>query len=437
MDLLGSGKGGDLLLPRCSHSKRRFDAIVVGAGPAGSTAALVLARGGARVALVDKATFPRDKACGDLVGPRALALLSELGLTPSPPGRDVGEMVILGPTGRRVVLPARAGLSYPGHGIAITRRRFDAWLHDEAVAAGAQPVIGHVTDLAGPSSVVLDDGTRLDADVVVGADGARSALARRAGLVDPGAVLWGFAYRGYAAQQVERPVIVLWDETRHRGFPGYGWIFPGENGTANIGLGLGLGLGPSNHQRAPTRPVQQFTAFCSHLRDHGLLTAPVEERRLGGWLKMGMVGTVAAHGHLMLVGDAAGMVNPLQGEGIAPAMTSGAAAARAILADPSTAAQRYWDHLRSTAGRSAAATIPIHVAASATPRRVALLGRTLTAPGVGKLIAAPWALLWNDLADGATPGANRTVVRAALALSRTLGRPTSAGRHLADNLAGP
>ena len=364
-----------MLLHRCSHSKRRFDAIVVGAGPAGSTTALVLARAGAQVALVDKATFPRDKACGDLVGPRALALLNKLGLTPSPSGREVGEMLILGPTGRRVVLPARAGLSYPGHGIAITRRRFDAWLHDEAVAAGAEPVIGHVTDLAGPSSVVVDDGTRLDADVVVGADGARSALAQRAGLVDPGAVLWGFAYRGYAAQQVERPVIALWDETRRRGFPGYGWIFPGEDGTANIGLGLGLG--PSSNRRASTRAVQHFTAFCSHLRDHGLLEAPVEERRLGGWLKMGMVGTVAARGHLLLVGDAAGLVNPLQGEGIAPAMTSGAAAARAILADPSTAAQRYQDHLRSTAGRSAAATIPIHVAASATPRRVALVGRAL------------------------------------------------------------
>ncbi len=112
------------------------DAVVVGAGPAGSTAALVLARGGARVALVDKATFGRDKACGDLVGPRALAVLSSLGLSP-PAGRQVGEMVVVGPTGRRALLPARAGRTYPGHGLAVARLRFDAWLRDAAVAAGA------------------------------------------------------------------------------------------------------------------------------------------------------------------------------------------------------------------------------------------------------------------------------------------------------------
>ena len=99
-------------------STAAFDAVVVGAGPAGSIAALVLARGGARVALVDKATFARDKACGDLIGPRALALMTSLGLTP-PPGREVGEMIVVGPTGRRVVLPACAGRTYPDHGIAL------------------------------------------------------------------------------------------------------------------------------------------------------------------------------------------------------------------------------------------------------------------------------------------------------------------------------
>src|SRR4029077_1528032 len=93
---------------------RRFDVVVVGSGPAGSTAAIVLARGGARVALVDKASFPREKACGDLVGPRGLALLDDLGLAP-PGGRRVAEMLVVGPSGGRVVLPARAGRTYPGH----------------------------------------------------------------------------------------------------------------------------------------------------------------------------------------------------------------------------------------------------------------------------------------------------------------------------------
>ena len=83
---------------------RRFDVLVIGAGPAGSVAALVLARGGARVALVDKARFPRDKACGDLVGPRGVQLLSDLAIE-SPPAATVGDMVVVGPTGRRVRLP--------------------------------------------------------------------------------------------------------------------------------------------------------------------------------------------------------------------------------------------------------------------------------------------------------------------------------------------
>jgi hypothetical protein len=251
-------------------------------------------------------------------------------------------------------------------------------------------------------------------------------VADRAGLVDRGAVLWGFAYRGYATQQVDRPVIALWDERARRGFPGYGWIFPGEDGNANVGLGIGLGAARSSAARA----VDRFEAFCDHLRRCDLLSSSVEGRRLGGWLKMGIVGTVPARGRVLLVGDAAGLVNPLQGEGIAPAMTSGAAAARAILAGPSTAARVYRDRLAEGPGRYAAATTPVHVATSRSPRRVAMLGRALTAPGLGRLIAAPWALLWNDLVGGAPPGPNREVVRAALAVGRTVGRRSAVARAL-------
>ena len=78
--------------------RTRFDALVIGSGPAGSVAALVLARGGARVALVDKASFPRDKACGDMVGPRGVQLLADLGL-PVPDGPRVGDMLVVGPDG--------------------------------------------------------------------------------------------------------------------------------------------------------------------------------------------------------------------------------------------------------------------------------------------------------------------------------------------------
>ncbi len=121
---------------------------------------------------------------------------------------------------------------------------------------------------------------------------------------------------------------------------------------------------------------------------------------------MGMVGTVAARGRTFLVGDAAGLVNPLQGEGIAPAMTSAAAAAEAILAGPGSAAARYRHHLAAGPGRYAAVAAPLHAAAiSGSPRRVALVGRGLTLPGVRVAIASPWALTWNDLLEGAPPGA--------------------------------
>src|SRR3954464_1703799 len=102
---------------------RRFDCLVIGAGPAGSLAALVLARGGARVALVDKAKFPRDKACGDLVGPRGVQLLTDLGIA-VPGAMAVGDMIVVGPTGRRVRLPCFPGRTYPGHALALPRADF-------------------------------------------------------------------------------------------------------------------------------------------------------------------------------------------------------------------------------------------------------------------------------------------------------------------------
>jgi flavin-dependent dehydrogenase len=167
-------------------SANRFDALVVGAGPAGAVAALVLARGGARVALVDKAAFPRDKACGDLIGPRGVRVLDELGTTTA--GRRVADMEVLGPTGRRVLLRARAGLDYPGFGLAVTRRHFDSVLHTAALEAGAHGFTGR----AGAPRFAADgqlEGFRLEggtcegldvaADVIVGADGALSRVGAR------------------------------------------------------------------------------------------------------------------------------------------------------------------------------------------------------------------------------------------------------------------
>ena len=122
----------------------RFDVVVAGAGPAGSVAALVLARGGARVALVDKAEFPRDKACGDLIGPRGVGLLDELGVSVPDAGQGA-DLLVVGPSGHRSRLPAFPGRAYPGHGVVVPRVVLDDALRAAAVAAGAEPVRARVS----------------------------------------------------------------------------------------------------------------------------------------------------------------------------------------------------------------------------------------------------------------------------------------------------
>jgi flavin-dependent dehydrogenase len=203
------------------------------------------------------------------------------------------------------------------------------------------------------------------------------------------------------------------------------------DGAANVGLGLGLRQNRTDASRA----VSSFDAFCGRLRELGLLSAPVRGRRLGGWLKMGMVGTIPARDRTLLVGDAAGLVNPLQGEGIAPAITSGRAAAEAVLAHPGTAADRYLAAVAASPGGYASVAAPLHAASIAgTPRRVSAIGRILTAPGVGHAIASTWALYWNDLRDGAPPALNTTVANAVHRVGRVATARSDTRRHLERSL---
>ena len=415
----------------------RFDVLVVGAGPGGSVAAAVLARRGARVALLDKAAFPRDKACGDLVGPRGVQLLRDLEL-PVPAGPRLGPMVVVGPTGRQVRLPSAAGLTYPGYGVVAGRADFDASLRDAAIDAGAQPVTARADEplwSEGRLEGFRTDRGPLAADFVIGADGATSRVATVAGLVQPDRVLWGFAVRGYHPEPIEVPVIALLETSPWRAFPGYGWVFPGPGGGANVGIGVATGPGREGGSAA----VRALTAFVAHLRRLGLWDpagSGTPSRRLGGWLKMGMVGTRPAAGRVLLAGDAAGLVNPLQGEGIAQAMCSGRWAAEAILGCGGAAAAGY-------RARLAAAHLPYHRVTAALqlalvgrPRAAAAVARSLTVAGQAEPMAGGWALFWNELLDGAPVGRHRCVAAMATRVGSLLTASTGTARWFTGALPG-
>jgi geranylgeranyl reductase family protein len=422
-----------------------YDVVVAGAGPGGSVAAFELARNGARVALVDKARFPRDKACGDLVGPRGVGLLGDLGIAPEGTV-SLGDMAVIGPSGGRVLLPAVPGLTYPGCAWALPRKAFDQVVYEAAMKAGAEAVTARVAAVevdadGGGVAVELDDGHRLRAGSLIGADGATSTVAGAVGMVRADRVQWGFAVRTYLEVEVELPVIVLFDEEPGVGFPGYGWIFPGPDGMANAGVGVGTG----SDRRAGARAARYLDTFLAHLQGLGLLPeGAVAGPRLGGWLKLGMLGTSPVSGPVLLVGDAAGLVNPLQGEGIAQAMLSGQAAASAVLAAGSGptgggaagAGATYGRWLRHHQSSYQGSTATLQGLLLTSPRMVSRLGRVLTWPPVGRRLAPGWALYWNDLTTGAAPGRGRTLARAASGAIRGVTAASLSRRDLDRNLTG-
>ncbi|MDQ6617375.1 MAG: NAD(P)/FAD-dependent oxidoreductase, partial [Actinomycetota bacterium] len=320
--------------------------------------------------------------------------------------------------------------------------QLDAALREAALAAGAVPFDGQAVEpLVGDHGVegfelsgVSTGATRLRGGFVIGADGATSRVAEVAGMVDHRRVLWGFALRCYLAQSVDVPYIVLWEPRPWRALPGYGWLFPGPDGRANVGLGVGT----LAERTSAARAVRLLPSFLEHLYHLGLLAGtPAPGTRLGGWLKMGIIGTTPAAGPVLLVGDAAGLVNPLQGEGIAQAMGSGRAAAEAILggANPATTAMRYRAYL-------AEAHLPYHRIAAAgqatllpRPAAISAAGRILSLPGIGSTLAGGWGVFWNELLDGAAPGQARTTARVATTLGRVTTARTTTRRWL-DSVVG-
>jgi geranylgeranyl reductase family protein len=365
---------------------QRFDALVVGAGPAGSSAAIHLARAGARVMLADKARFPRDKPCGGGLTGRAL---KRIPVDPSPVvERDVD----------RFELRLRYGSSFTRRHdeplISMTqRRRLDAFLLGHAAEAGAVVRDGsraemlHADD-SGITARVGDETVR--ADVLVGADGANGVVARAVGLGD--GIVRGVALEGNVPLEslgggLERTAVI-----ELAVLPGgYGWVFP-KGDHANLGVGGWGSEGPR---------------LRDHLgrlaRAHGLPPDSLTDLR-GHRLPMRRLGTPAGTGRVLLVGDAAGLVDPLSGDGMYEAFVSARLAADAIVAGD---LEGYTEALSTALDRHAAASWAAKRAFDRHPRVVFAAAR---APGVFKVVAG---LLCGDVAH---PADAHGVARAPLKL---------------------
>jgi geranylgeranyl reductase family protein len=290
---------------------RNFDALVVGGGPAGSTTALRLAKGGSSVLLVDKARFPRDKPCG---GGMTLRAVKECPVDPSPVVEDEIDDVELRFRYRDfIVRNARTPCVW-----MTQRRRLDAFLLDAACEAGVEVLEGTKVELGEEQVHTLEGGERVQAAVVVGADGANGTTARAAGLGNN--IVHGVAFEGnlpYGGaisreRYGRRLVLELAD------IPGgYGWVFP-KGDHVNIGVGGWDSEGPK---------------LRDHLRRlceaHGVEVEQLEQLR-GHRLPLRRASTKMAKERVLLVGDAAGLIDPVSGDGMFECFVSSRLAAEAI-----------------------------------------------------------------------------------------------------------
>lgn len=318
-----------MLAIRCQSSD--FDVLVAGGGPAGAAFALRMARKGWSVGLADPEAFPRDKVCGDFVGPAGLVQLRELGLTSTAEFRGSNSVTraALYLDGKALIerdIPRIEGL--PGHGRVIPRAQLDNWLWAAAVKAGAVPIRDRVkafhTD-NGQIRVELKSRARpLSARLLIGADGSASTVSRvlhRTEIDRRDRIVAVRAY--YAGLRGDPDCCDLYFASES--FPGYYWVFPTARGGANVGVGMVLETLPPTEKNL-ARLLEERIAHDPALRDR--LAGAEPDGRIVGWpLTTYSPGRRVIADRLMLIGDAAGLINPLNGEGIQYALESAAWAA--------------------------------------------------------------------------------------------------------------
>ncbi len=383
------------------------DVLIIGGGPAGSAAAITAARAGLSVTLFEKGSYGRDKVCGDGLTPRAIAALNELRINHSVAHRIDGLRMIAGKKQRELSWPTTD--RFPNHGAVWPRQKFDNHLLDVAVASGADvrfdsealPLIERDTVVG----VTVGNET-YRAPLTILAAGAQGQAAKMLGAERDPNEPFGLAIRAYAptprhAERHLEACLSLRDE-HGTPVPGYGWMFPAGDGTVNIGVGALSTMKGFKKLNLNTLLDQ----YASLVRESWSLGDYVEKPR--AWrLPMSCVrrygpGWVA-------VGDAAGFVNPMNGEGIDYGLESGMLAIEKFVEDPSSAPEAY--------DREVGERFDAFLR---TGRRFSfLIGHPwLLRPGlriaVGTQSAADITLsVMGNLIDSATPGAAGRVMRVA------------------------
>jgi geranylgeranyl reductase family protein len=315
------------------------DLLIIGAGPGGSAAAITAARAGLRVTMFEKGPHGRDKVCGDGLTPRAVAALGELKIDLAPAHRIDGLRMIAGKKTRELAWPASE--RFPGHGAVWPRHRFDNHLMDVAADAGAE--IRYETEalpvLDGDRVVGVDaGGERYTAPLTILAAGAQGAAAKVLGAERDPDEPFGLAIRAYAptprhAERHLEACLSLRDE-HGTPVPGYGWMFPAGDGTVNIGVGA-LSTMKGFKKLNLNRLLDQYAAI---VRPTWSIGDYVDKPR--AW-RLPMSSTKRHGPGWVAVGDAAGFVNPMNGEGIDYALESGMLAVEQFLADPAQAPANY------------------------------------------------------------------------------------------------
>ena len=351
-----------------SDTDGTWDLVVIGGGPAGSAAALAARRAepGARVLLLDRADFPRDKACGDGIAAHGRDELAKLGVPDLIADyKATDKLSVVSPGGARVSATA----ARPNH--VVPRKVFDARLVDAARAAGVEVRKHRVRELTQTDTGVVVDG--ISARAVVAADGANSTVRRVLGVPASKEKHVALAVRGYAdiPEGSERADGAQFIAMQKAGWPAYAWSFPIGDGTANVGFGMLL---PRLH--ATGLPGKEVL----HSRLAELLP-DLPARDLKAHLLPLSTGrpAVPGRGRVLLAGDAAGLINPLTGEGIYYALVSGRTAGIAavrVASNPLGAykaglRQALGHHLRTTdvLGRAAQSSRFVDAAISTAARR--------------------------------------------------------------------